>query len=42
MIGLYSDDWRTAVTWDLFKEMLRTRYIPQVERERLAQEFLDL
>ncbi|XP_023750831.1 uncharacterized protein LOC111899182 [Lactuca sativa] len=40
--GSYTDDQRAAVTWDQFREMFRTCYIPRLERERLAQEFLDL
>ena len=38
-MGSYSDEQRTAVTWDQFKEMFRTRYILRLERELLAQEF---
>ena len=30
------------ISWDQFVEMFCTHYIPRVERERLAQEFLDL
>ena len=28
--------------WDQFREMFSTRYVPRVERERLAQVFLEL
>ncbi|XP_052621371.1 uncharacterized protein LOC122195016 [Lactuca sativa] len=31
-----------AVTWERFTVMFRDEYVPQVERERLAQEFLTL
>ena len=31
-----------AVTWERFTAMFRDEYVPQVERERLAQEFLTL
>ncbi|CAH1445284.1 unnamed protein product [Lactuca virosa] len=40
--GSYTDDQRAAVTWEQFRDMFRARYIPRVERERLAQEFLSL
>ena len=40
--GSYSDAQRAAISWDRFREMFSTRYVPQVERERLAQEFLEL
>ena len=32
--GSYSDAQRAAVSWDQFREMFSTRYVPQVERER--------
>ena len=38
--GSYSDDQRAAITWEQFRDMFRTRYVPRVEQERLAQEFL--
>lgn len=31
---------KSAVTWEQFSEMLRTEYVPLVERDRLAQEYL--
>ena len=31
-----------VVTWEKFFEMFRMRYVPFVEMERLAQEYLDL
>ena len=40
--GSYSDAQRAAVTWDQFRDMFSTRYVPRVEQERLAQEFLEL
>ena len=40
--GSYSDAQRAAVSWDQFREMFSTRYVSRVERERLAQEFLEL
>ena len=42
MTGSYTDDQRAAVTWEQFRDMFRTRYVPRIERERLAQEFLTL
>ena len=30
------------MTWEQFSEMFCSQYIPLVERERLAQEYLDL
>ena len=30
------------MTWEQFFEMFHSRYVPLVERERLAQEYLDL
>ena len=41
-MGSYSDAQRAAVSWDQFREMFNTRYVSRVERERLAQEFLEL
>lgn len=40
--GSYSDAQRAAVSWYQFREMFINRYVPQDERERLAQEFLEL
>ena len=40
--GSYTDDQRAAVTWEQFRDMFRTRYVPRVEREWLAHEFLTL
>ncbi|XP_052626743.1 uncharacterized protein LOC128133384 [Lactuca sativa] len=42
MIGSYSDEHRAVVTWDQFWDIFHARYIPRVEREWLAQEFLEL
>ena len=39
-IGSYSNDQRAAITWEQFQDMFRTRYVPRMERERLAQDFL--
>ena len=36
MTGSYSDEQRAAVTWEKFRDMFRSRYIPRVEREQLA------
>ena len=30
------------MSWEQFSEMFRSRYVPLVEHERLAQEYLDL
>ncbi|XP_023766423.1 uncharacterized protein LOC111914944 [Lactuca sativa] len=38
----YSTEQRVVVTWEQFYEMFRSRYVSLVERERLAQEYLDL
>ena len=38
----YSPAELSAVTWERFTTMFRDEYVPQVERERLAQEFLTL
>ncbi|XP_052621682.1 uncharacterized protein LOC128127274 [Lactuca sativa] len=38
----YSPKQRAAVTWGQFLEMFHSRYVLQVEHERLAQEYLDL
>ena len=40
--GSYTDDQRATVTWEQFRDIFCTRYIPWVERERLAHEFLGL
>ena len=32
----------SEVTWERFTTMFRDEYVPPVERERLAQEFLTL
>ena len=40
--GWYTDDQRAAVTWEQFRDIFRTLYIPQVEQELLSQEFLSL
>ena len=40
--SLYSLDRRTAVTWEKFLEIFRSRYVPMVERGRLAQDYLDV
>ena len=42
MTGSYFDEQSVMVTWKQFKNMFCARYIPRVEWERLAQEFLDL
>ena len=42
IIGSYSDEQRATVTWDRFWDIFCTRYVLRVERERLAQEFLNL
>ena len=41
-LGSYLDAQRATISWDQFREMFSTRYVPRVERERLAQEFLEL
>ena len=38
----YSTAELTVVTWERFTVMFRDEYVPQVERERLAQEYLTL
>ena len=38
----YSHAEQSAVTWEQFVENFREEYVPLVERERLAQEFLSL
>ena len=38
----YSIAEHTAVTWERFTEMFRVEFIPVVECERLAHEFLSL
>ena len=38
----FSDAQRAAVSWDQFREMFSTRYVPRDEKERLAREFLEL
>ena len=40
--GSYFVEQRATISWDSFMEMFHTCYITWVERERLAQEFLDL
>lgn len=40
--GVYSLAVKVAVTWEQFIEMLHTDYVPLVERERLAHEYLSL
>ena len=30
------------MSWEQFPEMFRSRYVPLVEQERLAEEYLDL
>lgn len=42
VIGPYTPEQRTASRWEQFSDMFRTRYVPLVERDRLAQEYLDL
>ena len=42
MTGPYSDERRAALSWDQYTEMFHSRYIPWVEHEQLAQEFLEL
>ena len=38
----FSDAQRAAVSWDQFRGMFSTRYVPRDEKERLAREFLEL
>ncbi|XP_042757760.2 uncharacterized protein LOC122197614 isoform X2 [Lactuca sativa] len=38
----YSSEELAAMTWERFTAMFRDEYVPPVERERLAQEFLTL
>lgn len=40
--GSYTEEQRVAITWDQFRDMFSTRYVPRAERERLAHEFLYL
>lgn len=40
--GSYTPKHRTVVTWEQLSEMFRRRYVPMVERETLAQEYMDL
>lgn len=42
MIGSYTIEQRTAVTWEQFSEKFHTGYVPMLERKILAQEYLDL
>ena len=42
MTANYSLAERFAMTWERFTEMFRDEFIPVVERQSLAQEFLSL
>ena len=42
MTGSYTPEQRVVVPWEQFSEMFRMRYVPLVEKGRLAQEYLDL
>ncbi|XP_023743859.1 uncharacterized protein LOC111892033 [Lactuca sativa] len=38
----YTPEQRASVSWEQFSDMFRSRYVPLVEWERVAQEYLDL
>ena len=38
----FSDAQRVAVSWDQFRGMFSTRYVPRDEKEKLARKFLEL
>lgn len=38
----YSPNEKNAVTWEQFVEKFRAEYVPQVEKDRLIQEYLSL
>ena len=40
--GAYTLEQRVMVSWEQFSEMFHARYVPLVERDMLAQEYLDL
>ena len=42
VVGAYSLAEKVAVTWDQFLEVFHIEYVPPVEREKLAQEYMSL
>ena len=40
--GSFSDAQRAAVSWDQFRGMFSTRYVPRDEQEKLARKFVKL
>ena len=42
MTSAYTSEQRATITWEQFSKTFCMRYVPLVDWERLAQEYLDL